>query len=411
MVSRLFFTIFGCIWVCGCLYNWPSAQDLNYPCQNELDCIDGYSCVDGICVTDASGENDSDPTDVDSSDPSSTDPSDPSDVDSSDPSNPDVSDASEPNSDPSEPQEPVTPIDGTLACGRDFCCGIQSNGSLSCWGNNPGGSGTAASGISNQTTSKFVWITADDHRFCGATEDGAVECFGGGSPPDDKPANNFTQVSASANYVCGVREGTLECWGYDEPEPPGNLSDVQHIATSSYSACSLDGNGSLTCWGMNTSSPPLSSFDTISIDYQAACGIANQQLYCWGDFNPLDNSQAQEGSYVGLSVAEQTVGDFDEGRSVCAITLAGAVSCSCCKTGAFHEDDCRPDSNMDICKFQPNTTEQFIHVAVGDNYGCAMRTDGAVTCWGRGTTDGFGGPHEMDGVNAPVDITFKTTRD
>ena len=34
-------------------FDWPSAQDMNYPCQNELDCIDGYSCLGGTCVADA----------------------------------------------------------------------------------------------------------------------------------------------------------------------------------------------------------------------------------------------------------------------------------------------------------------------------------------------------------------------
>ena len=371
---------------------------MNYPCESEGECVDGYSCLNGICTVDGGDPSSAEPGDT-SNNGSETDPeTDPE--DESDSTDPQIEDT---------PQELVAPIKGTLACGDDFCCGIEVEGGLVCWGDNPGGSGTAQSGIADQTSSSFDWITAQGHRFCGVTTEGGVECFGGGSTPDDQPAGGFTQVSASGNYACGIRAEGFECWGYDAPDAPNSLTTLTAISTASYSACGLDENSAITCWGSDTYSMPRSTWDQIAITDRTQCGIAEEKLYCWGELNPLGTQVPVGDTFVALSVSDNYIDEFDLGRGVCALTNFGAIDCSCCKTTAFN-DECSPNENMDVCDDQPSQVGPFVQVAVGNSYACAMRDDGTVTCWGRGTTDGFG-PHRMEGQTAPSDVIFKTSRD
>lgn len=375
---------------------------MTYPCQSGDECVEGYNCLNGNCAAQSSGDNPSAPDDNDNSDTEDT--------------NEDTNtDTTTPDDTDDTPQELINPIEGTLACGTDFCCGIRAeDGRLTCWGDNPGSSGTATSGIANETQSSFDWITAQGNRFCGVTTEGGIECFGGGSPPPNKEANGFTQVSASANYACAIRQGELECWGYDEPEPTNGQANIKSISTASYSACTLDESNTINCWGNYTFSVPRSTWDTIAITHRTHCGIADEQLYCWGDYNPLGTQAPVGDTFIGLSVSEAHLNNYDFGRSLCALTKFGAVDCSCCKTTALSDDECNSTENVDVCSDQPsatNTSDPFIQIAVGDNYACAMRTDGTVTCWGGGTNDGFGGPDRMENQNPPSDVVFKHSRD
>ncbi|MBT6432050.1 MAG: hypothetical protein HOK97_11000 [Deltaproteobacteria bacterium] len=365
---------------------------MTYPCESSTDCVDGYSCLNGVCAAEAGEAADDDITGNNNGE-SGTDPE----------TDPETEDT---------PQELVTPIRGTLACGDDFCCGIDLEGGLVCWGDNPGGPGTAESGIANQTTSNFDWITAQGNRFCGVTTEGAVECFGGGSPPENKSANVFTRVSASGNYACGIHAEGSECWGYDEPDAPTSLPTLTSISTAPYSACGLDPAGAITCWGSDTYSVPRSKWDQIAMTDRTQCGIADQQLYCWGDLNPLGAQSPVGDTFVALSVSDSYVDGFELGRGLCALTKYGAIDCSCCSTSGFNTDECSANENMDVCDDLPSPVGPFVQVRVGNNYACAMRDDGTVTCWGRGTEnfDDFDS-YNMEGQNAPSDVIFKTSRD
>jgi hypothetical protein len=393
-LHRGLISILLCGFTTACFYSWPAVDAMTYPCESSTDCVDDYSCLNGICAADAGEATDDDTTGNNNGD-SGTEP------------------GSDPETDPEiedTPQELVTPIQGTLACGDDFCCGVSMAGELVCWGDNPGGSGTAQSGIANQTTSSFDWIAAQGNRLCGVTTDGAIECFGGASPPDDKPANGFTQVSASGNYACGIRAEGFQCWGYNAPDAPNSLTTLTSISTAPFTACGLDENSAITCWGSDTYSVPRSTWDQIAITDRTQCGIAEEKLYCWGELNPLGTQVPVGDTFVALSVSDNYIDEFDLGRGLCALTNFGAIDCSCCKTTAFNPDECSPNENMDVCDDQPSVVGPFVQVAVGNSYACAMRDDGTVTCWGRGTTDGFS-PHRMEGLNAPSDVIFKTSRD
>ena len=124
----------------------------------------------------------------------------------------------------------VMPIEGTLACGSGFCCGIEPDGFLNCWGN-------FDSDI-NTTQSRFKQIDAYDWRLCGLTTDDQVECYGLGTPPEDRdrPAT-YTQIATAQNFACGIdSELEVSCYGYDEPEIPAGTKLVS-IKAASYTVC------------------------------------------------------------------------------------------------------------------------------------------------------------------------------
>ena len=101
-------------------------------------------------------------------------------------------------------------------------CGVTTDGSVECWGNDEWGQSTPPSG-------GFASVSAGGYHTCGVRTDGSVECWGNdGEGQSRPPSGEFASVSAGAAHTCGVRtDGPVECWGNDEwgqstPEPRGH---------------------------------------------------------------------------------------------------------------------------------------------------------------------------------------------
>ncbi len=99
----------------------------------------------------------------------------------------------------------------TLSASRNHACGLRTNGTLACWGNNIYGQATPPAGT-------FSQVSAGAYHTCGLQTEGTLACWGlddyGQATP---PAGAFTQVSAGTTHTCGLRtNGYWTCWGSNE---------------------------------------------------------------------------------------------------------------------------------------------------------------------------------------------------
>ena len=148
-----------------------------------------------------------------------------------------------------------------IAAGTLHSCGIRTDGSVLCWGNNGWGEAMPPSG-------SFTTIAAGGHHSCGIRTDGSVACWGSnGWGEATPPVESFTTIAVSSGHSCGIRtDGSVLCWGSNiygrETAPSGSFTA---IASGNHHSCGIRTDGSVLCWGSNyygEATPPSGSFQT-----------------------------------------------------------------------------------------------------------------------------------------------------
>ncbi|HRX70565.1 MAG TPA: DUF4214 domain-containing protein [Candidatus Competibacteraceae bacterium] len=106
---------------------------------------------------------------------------------------------------------PSTSTFTQVSAGGSHTCGVRTNDTVTCWGDNDYGQATPPDGT-------FTQVSAGSFHTCGVQTDGTVACWGAnGDGQAMRPAGTFTQVSAGQNHTCGVQsDGFVVCWGSDE---------------------------------------------------------------------------------------------------------------------------------------------------------------------------------------------------
>ncbi|WP_419551559.1 RCC1 domain-containing protein [Candidatus Poriferisodalis sp.] len=143
--------------------------------------------------------------------------------------------------------------DGTfraISAGRDLSCGIKTDGTVACWGSNQhrscqqGADGWECTDVrSNQLDAPEGTFTAlsvggpsyaGHAQSCGIKTDGTVACWGNNDwGQSDAPGGTFTAVSAGNAHTCGIKSnGTIACWGAKFTYPAQGR--FTHIAQSLY---------------------------------------------------------------------------------------------------------------------------------------------------------------------------------
>lgn len=91
-------------------------------------------------------------------------------------------------------------------------CGLRTNGSIACWGDD-------VFGLLDPPAGEFVQVSAGAEHACALTKDGHVACWGGDPGYHERlPAEGgFVAVSAGYYHSCGLKDGgVVECWGLDQ---------------------------------------------------------------------------------------------------------------------------------------------------------------------------------------------------
>ena len=268
-----------------------------------------------------------------------------------------------------------------VAAGLDHTCAIRANGTIACWGDDAHGQ------TSNIPAGRFTAISTDNLHTCALREDGAIRCWGANHEgQSDAPAGRFTAVSAGFWHSCGLREsGAIECWGYDYY---GEISDIptgtfRAISEGNNHTCAIRTSGAIECWGRNgdgQASPPPGSFSAVSTGSFHTCAIrTNGAIECWGA-NYYGERNAPPGTFRAVSAGFAHTCGVRESR---AIECWGANS----EWIDFGQADppssaTTPPTTTQPTPEPPTTTAGYSAVSAGGAHTCAIRTSGAIACWG-----------------------------
>ncbi|MDE0163394.1 MAG: RCC1 domain-containing protein, partial [Acidimicrobiaceae bacterium] len=108
-----------------------------------------------------------------------------------------------------------------VTAGGVHSCGLRTNDTITCWGDNEFGQ-------ANAPADTFKAVTAGRFHSCGLRTDDTVTCWGWNDDGQaDAPAGNFKAVTAGWSHSCGLRtDDTVTCWGDNDDgrtdAPAGN---------------------------------------------------------------------------------------------------------------------------------------------------------------------------------------------
>lgn len=297
----------------------------------------------------------------------------------------------------------------SLTVGRDHACVLWQNGSVSCWGRNDTGQlgdGTTLNSPAAHDVIELpaaVSVAAHDRFTCAIVEDGTVRCWGStdqqrlGSVPADPDPPWLTQpvTVPGVTGALGLSQG----------------------ATAGH-ACALTESW-LYCWGANEFSQLAQGESSSGAGPAAAVGgccpasasgsldngcIANELGYVGCSGTSPGNSQPS-----GTSVFT-TVPGIDDARAVatgdefgCVLRMNGTVAC----WGANSDGEIGDDTDRET--IEPITVEGLegvTKIATGAHHACALLASGTVSCWGK-NLHGQIGIGTTEQVNRPVVVSMK----
>jgi alpha-tubulin suppressor-like RCC1 family protein len=310
-------------------------------------------------------------------------------------------------------------MDGTAMCGDAECRNTPGSYVCAC---DPGyyWSGTACE-LHGDTPVGAGTITgcevqADNTAWCWGSNLG--EGLGMVIPP--ARVSERTQVSTEANfrsvssgglgYGCSIRtDGRLTCWGhlqnqsyilvvYDMPD-----MDWQMVDVGAAHGCALKMDGSLHCWGDTSlgrlGDPALTDFihvpepidvgttyAHVSASDRHSCGVlADGSLKCWGRNG---DGQLGDGTMTNHNVPTAVPGATDYSvvsagaRNTCGIKLDGTLWCWGDNSWGQSGWDPETTPGPVTSPMQVGTDTDWVNLAAGSHYGCALKSDHTLWCWG-----------------------------
>jgi len=271
-------------------------------------------------------------------------------------------------------------------------CGIKTDKSLFCWGYNmygqigDGTTGTRLSPTLIGSDTTWTQLSVGDKYSLARKTDNSLWFWGYnyyGQLGDGTTANKksptaagggaaeWAQVAADYGHICGVKtSGTLFCWGWNIY---GQLGD----GTTGNRKAPVQESSSATTWSQ--------SAGTLGVGYWHSCAIkTNDTLFCWGSNG---NYQLGIGTYDQKKTSPFQVGtDTDWSKlgvgayHTCAIKTNGALFCWG-QNGDGRCGDGTTNSPMSPAREATSATD-WANVSPGLYFTCANKTTGALFCWG-----------------------------
>ena len=228
---------------------------------------------------------------------------------------------------------------------------------------------------------RYIAVSSSGFHTCAIRANGEITCWGWNDyGQSDAPAGEYIAVSTGWNHSCAIREsdGAIACWGRNtqgqRDAPAGRFTAV---SVGSWHTCGLRESGAIECWGNNedgeASSPP-GRFTAVSAGFRYTCAVRDDGAsLCWGrntvpKYNPATEkvesiyggqTNAPAGSFTAISAG---------GDHACAIRTNGAIECW--GRNEYGESIAPPG--------------RYRAVSAGHEHTCAIReSDGAIECWGR----------------------------
>lgn len=342
-----------------------------------------------------------------------------------------------------------------IDAGRRHTCALTSDGGVKCWGSNDRGQlgdGTTANkgypadvaGLS----SGVLAISAGALNTCALTQDARVKCWGENSfggvgdgtivdrlvPTEVSGVSDVRAISVGDGHACALTdEDRVRCWGFNVRSQVGDGTTgdrlvavdvvgleepVTAISAGGNHTCAAGASGGIRCWGFNFSGQlgdgsttvrwtPVQVVDVgdrtrfaqVSAGGRHACAIAEDgRLDCWGanDFLQVgDGTSNRRASTVGVPGLDRGVADVATGGDhTCTVTDAGAVFC----WGRNSDGQVGDGTTVNRAGLVPvhGLASGIVALAAGGLHSCALRSTGAVLCWGRNSSGQLG---DSSGVN------------
>ena len=244
-----------------------------------------------------------------------------------------------------------------VAAGRIHSCAIRTDRTLVCWGQ-PG------HGLLDPPEGEFSAITAGGAHSCAIRTDQNVVCWGNNADgQSDPPQGSFTAVSAGEMHTCGLlSDQTVTCWGNNadgQSDPP--QGSFAAVSAGNWHTCGLTADGTITCWGGNWAGQdqvPPKAFVAVAAGWEHSCGIASDgTMLCWGH-NESGRTNAPKGAFTAASLGD---------RHSCGLRVDATVAC----WGLNPDDRTLP------------VQAGFTSLSTGNSQACGIRSDQTVVCWGR----------------------------
>lgn len=236
-------------------------------------------------------------------------------------------------------------------------------------------------------------------RSTGSATFTATSAFRSGTVTVTALSRALLSVDAGGDFACGLTAlGRGYCWGR------GELGQLATVADSTcYNDVDALYRGTLA-QAKCTLEPKR--FQGAAIDFRSvsaggsfACGVSAQsQLYCWGSDGQGQIGNGGKGSsgepMLATVGAERfttvTAGD----DHACALNLAGFAYCWGADSTGQLGDHRRVNSTTPIpvvgADGQPANAMRFTRISAGGQHTCAIASNGAAHCWGKGRDGALG---------------------
>ena len=278
----------------------------------------------------------------------------------------------------------------SISSGGNLTCGLDVDGTVTCWGGEhydrttPSSGGAIAQfsfvGVGHRpalrvsippSSQPFSHISTGKSHACGIMPDGIIGCWGedrhGQSSP---PHGSFSTISSGYDHSCAIRDdGAALCWGSEgsgRSSPPEGVELVE-VSSGSEHTCALREDGTPVCWGYDSDgrSSPVTGSQLVSISAGGGhtCGLsADGSSLCWGSNNHGQSAPPPGERFTAISTG---------GWHTCALRPAGSVQCWGGNEGG---------------QASPPVGDLFVSVDSGASHTCGLRQDGSALCWGDNET-------------------------
>jgi alpha-tubulin suppressor-like RCC1 family protein len=297
----------------------------------------------------------------------------------------------------------------SLSMGGNTTCGLTSDGTAYCWGDNTygefGNGGVVTPALSPTRAGgmlTFTQIETGGFASCGLATDGNTYCWGGndagqvgnGAMVQTTPlrrfaGRTFTQISVGRNHVCGLTGGGVAyCWGDNTFKELGCLDADPRCTSGDASGNSPVAGGAIR-------------FTWIGVGQQFTCGLdAAGVAYCWGYNVEGECAAGATSSFVStptpiagaLAFTQLAVG----GKGVCGIATDGSIYCWGVNDGGATDACCNAIAVVTPNKVPLPGGAIPASVSGGSLPSCAVSTAGAVYCWGTNRLGAMGLGNAVD---------------
>jgi alpha-tubulin suppressor-like RCC1 family protein len=254
-----------------------------------------------------------------------------------------------------------------VAAGVSNTCGIKTDGTLWCWGTNRAGNSFNGTVVPPQMGDNFsppvqmpapaagtAWtaVALGNNHLCGMRSDGSLWCWGentvgqvgdGTTTARTAPVQigadaGWLSVAAGDDHTCAVRaDGTLWCWGDDSAGDigvgsqtntpilsPGQVGTNDSAAWTSVACgpeddhvCATKADGTVWCWGSNT---------------DGDLGVSSSSAYSQYPLQPVFAGLADGGFIAGVAVGQSYAMAIDNASELWCWGADVAGQCGDCST-------------------------------------------------------------------------------